>query len=165
VCGGKGFIPDGTCEVCKGTGSVMQRNELSYSLPIGFIEGSVIDYQRMGHQDTDGAIGDVKLQFSYQLPEHWRRVSTGSLDLICDVFIKQHVLLSGANVTISAPNGETVKVKLIHGIIVNDVKSERLFIIFKFADFVEGYGRFGYCNFGVYFCCKGKHGFSVFSGS
>lgn len=110
VCGGKGYIPDGSCEICKGTGSVMQKTELTYSLPIAFIEGSVIEFNAMGHQDTDGAIGDVKLQFSYQFPPNWRRVSPESLDLICDVHVQQKVLLSGANITVSAVNGETIKV-------------------------------------------------------
>jgi DnaJ-class molecular chaperone len=91
----------------------MQRTELTYSLPIGFIEGSAIEYRGMGHQDTKGAMGDVKLQFHYQFPEHWRRASIDSLDLICDVFVQQRILLAGANITVAAVNGQSVKVSFM----------------------------------------------------
>jgi len=112
-CGGKGTIVDQPCTACRGVGRVRSRKPLTVNLPPGVVDGGKIRFRGKGERGKSGGpAGD--LYVVTRIRPH-RFFSRDGADVIVDVPVSFAEAALGTKVTVPAPDGTRVKVRVPAG--------------------------------------------------
>jgi molecular chaperone DnaJ len=112
-CGGKGTIVEEPCAVCKGKGSVVKAKPLTVNIPPGVTDGGKLRFAGKGESGTGGGpAGDLYVITHIRPHKYFAR---DGADVLLDLPVTMTEAALGAEVTVPAPDGSKVKLKVAPG--------------------------------------------------
>ena len=111
-CKGQGFGPSLYCEVCSSTGSLMESQEVTITLPAGVMSGQAFRCYGQGHQNIRGTYDDLMVQVQVEGHPHWSRQGAQVLSRV-NLYYSQIVL--GATLEVDSVWGEKLSVVIPPG--------------------------------------------------
>ncbi|MRS12040.1 MAG: molecular chaperone DnaJ [Actinobacteria bacterium] len=112
-CGGSGKIVEDPCAVCKGKGSVVKIKPLTVNIPPGVTDGGKLRFAGKGEQGSGGApAGDLYVITHMKPHKYYAR---DGADVLLDLPVTIVEASLGAEVTVPAPDGSKVKLKVAPG--------------------------------------------------
>lgn len=121
-CGGKGTIVEQPCSACRGSGSVLRVKSISVNVPPGATDGGKLRFKGKGEPGANGGpAGDLYVVTRVKPHPYYSREGA---DVVLDLPISIAEAALGASVTVPAPDGSKVKLKVPAG--TQDGKSFRI---------------------------------------
>jgi len=112
-CAGKGTIIEQPCSACRGTGRVVGRKPISVNVPAGATDGGRLRFKGKGEPGVDGGpSGDLYVLTRVKKHPYFAR---DGADVTMDLPISIDEAALGTHVTIPAPDGSKVKLKVPAG--------------------------------------------------
>jgi len=112
-CGGKGTIVEQPCSACRGTGQVVNRKPITVNVPAGATDGGRLRFKGKGEAGVDGGpAGDLYVLTRVKKHPYFAR---DGADVTMDLPISIDEAALGTHVTIPAPDGSKVKLKVPAG--------------------------------------------------
>lgn len=108
-CGGRKFINESQCQMCKGSGVISLQKKINVKIPQGVNQGSKVRIKKEGNKGLNGGKdGDLYLIINI---EKNRFFETDGLNILCNLPVTPFEAVLGADVTIPAINGN-INVKI-----------------------------------------------------
>lgn len=112
-CGGTGKIVENPCPTCKGKGKVVRAKPLTVNIPPGVTDGGKLRFAGKGESGTGGApAGDLYVVTHIKAHPYYTR---DGADVLMDLPVTIAEAALGAEVTVPAPDGSKVKLKVAPG--------------------------------------------------
>lgn len=112
-CGGTGKIVENPCPTCKGKGKVVRVKPLTVNIPPGVTDGGKLRFAGKGESGTGGApAGDLYVVTHIKAHPYYTR---DGADVLMDLPVTIAEAALGAEVTVPAPDGSKVKLKVAPG--------------------------------------------------
>jgi molecular chaperone DnaJ len=112
-CGGTGSVIEQPCPACKGQGSVRRRKPVTVNVPAGATDGGRLRFKGKGEPGINGAPpGDLYVVTKIKPHKFYRR---DGADVALDLPVTFSEAALGAEITIPAPDGTRVKLKVPPG--------------------------------------------------
>ena len=112
-CGGSGTIVEHPCAVCKGKGSVVKVKPLTVNIPPGVTDGGKLRFAGKGEPGTGGApAGDLYVVTHIKPHAYYTR---DGADVVMDLPVTIDEAALGVEITVPAPDGSKVKLKVAPG--------------------------------------------------
>jgi molecular chaperone DnaJ len=112
-CGGTGKIVESPCATCKGKGKVVRVKPLTVNIPPGVTDGGKLRFAGKGESGTGGApAGDLYVVTHIKPHAFYTR---DGADVVMDLPVTFSEAAIGAEVTVPAPDGTKVKLKVAPG--------------------------------------------------
>jgi molecular chaperone DnaJ len=112
-CGGSGRIIEHPCSACHGTGTVVRPKPVTVNVPAGATEGGKLRFKGKGEAGAGGGPpGDLYVVTHIRPHPLYRR---DGADVVVDLPISYPEAVLGTKVTVPAPDGSKVKLKVPPG--------------------------------------------------
>ncbi len=112
-CGGRGQIIETPCTACRGTGSVVRRKPVTVNVPAGTTDGGKLRFKGKGETGANGGpAGDLYVVTHIKKHPYFTR---DAADVLMDLPLTVTEAALGTQVTIPAPDGTKVKLKVPAG--------------------------------------------------
>lgn len=112
-CGGTGKVVEHPCTACKGKGTVVKVKPLTVNIPPGVTDGGKLRFPGKGEPGTGGApAGDLYVVTHIRPHPYYSREGA---DVVIDLPVSITEAALGAEVTVPAPDGTRVKLKIPPG--------------------------------------------------
>jgi molecular chaperone DnaJ len=112
-CGGAGTIVESPCPTCKGKGTVVRVRPLTVNIPPGVTDGGKLRFKGKGEPGTGGGpSGDLYVVTHIRPHPYYTREGA---DVVMDLPVTFAEAALGAEVTVPAPDGTKVKIKVPPG--------------------------------------------------
>lgn len=112
-CGGTGKVVEHPCATCKGKGTVVKVKPLTINIPPGVTDGGKLRFAGKGEPGTGGApAGDLYVVTHIRPHPYYSR---DGADVVMDLPVTIAEAALGAEVTVPAPDGTKVKLKIPPG--------------------------------------------------
>jgi molecular chaperone DnaJ len=112
-CGGTGTIIESPCPTCKGKGKVVRVKPLTVNIPPGVTDGGKLRFAGKGESGSGGApAGDLYVVTHIKSHPYYSR---DGADVVMELPVTISEATLGAEVTVPAPDGTKVKLKVAPG--------------------------------------------------
>ncbi|MBA4370189.1 MAG: molecular chaperone DnaJ [Coriobacteriaceae bacterium] len=134
-CGGSGRVIESPCSACKGKGAVLRMKPVTVNVPAGVTDGGKLRFKGKGEPGAAGGpAGDLYVVTRIRKHPFYTR---DGADVLMDLPVTLTEAALGTEITIPAPDGTKVKLKIAEG--TQDGKLHR--ISGKGAPKLKGSGR------------------------
>ncbi|TLM72286.1 MAG: molecular chaperone DnaJ, partial [Actinobacteria bacterium] len=112
-CGGSGKVIESPCTTCRGKGSVVKLKPVTVNVPAGAADGGKLRFKGKGEPgENGGPAGDLYVVTRIKPHPYFTR---DGADVLMDLPLTFDEAALGTEVTISAPDGTRVKLKIAAG--------------------------------------------------
>ncbi len=112
-CGGKGSVIEQPCSACRGAGSVTRRKPITVNVPAGATDGGRLRFKGKGEPGPSGGpSGDLYVVTRIKPHPFYTR---DGADVLVDLPVSITEAALGAEITVPAPDGSRVKLKVPAG--------------------------------------------------